>query len=142
MTPLDPPAGPKLDSPVCGLSVPGFQALPNPLPPRPPNPDVAFVAKGDAPPKPEDEPKPPLGLGPEEPNPDPDPELLRLPNGDLAELANAERPDDANAEDDVCCLSFAFCSDSDVCFVGDGDFASAPNGETLEVLAEPEGFST
>jgi hypothetical protein len=147
MTPPGPPPGAKLDTPVFEPSAPDFHTLPNPLPPSPPKPDAALVAKSDAPPKPDDEPKAPLGFGPNDPNPDPDPgtaELLKVPKGDFDELAKAESPDEANAEEDVCCFSFVVSSESDTGFAGDGDLgdASAPNGETVEVLAKPEGFST
>jgi hypothetical protein len=111
-----------------------------------PKPDAALAAKGDASPKPEDDPKPPLGLGPKDPNPDPDPgpeELPRFPNGDFDELAKAERPDDANAEDDVWSLSLAAASGSGVFFAIEGDFGDRfPKGDIADVLANPEVFST
>lgn len=149
MTPLEPPEGAKLDMPILEPPNPDPKALPNPGPPRLPNPEAAFAANGDAPAKPVDEAKPLLGLGPKEPNPEPEPgpeELLRLPKGDLDELAKAESPDDANADEDVCGSSFPVGSAS-----GPGDFAAVgrdlgearvPKGETVEVSANPEDFST
>ncbi len=126
---------------------PDPSTLPNPGPPRLPKPDAAFGGKGDAPAKPEDELKLLLGLGPNDPNLDPEPgpeESFRFPNGDFDELANAESPDDANAEDDVDWFSFAAASGSGVCFLIDGALgdARAPKGDTAEVSANPEDFST
>lgn len=145
MIPVEPPDGRKLEGPAFEPPNPDLSALPNPVPPRLPMPDAAFAAKGDAPQKPEDEPKPLLSLGPKDPNPEPGPEEpLRFPNGDFEELANAESPDDANAEDDVCCFSWAAGSGSDVGFTvgGDLDDARDPKGDRAEVLANPERFST
>lgn len=147
MAPVGLPDRAKLDMPVFEPPKPDPNALPNPLPPRPPKPGPAFVAKGDAPAKPEDEPKPLLGLGPKEPNPEPEPGLEDVPNlpkGDFEALAKAESPDDANADDDVCCSSLAAASGSGVCRAIDGDLGDArvPKGETADVLANPEDFST
>jgi hypothetical protein len=147
MIPVEPPDGRKLEGPAFEPPNPDPSALPNPVPPRLPVPDAVFAAKGDAPRKPEDEPKPLLSLGPKDPNPEPEPgpeEPLRFPNGDFEELANAESPDDANAEDDVCCFSWAAGSGSDVGFTvgGDLDDARDPKGDRAEVLANPERFST
>jgi hypothetical protein len=141
----DPPAGAKLGSP--DFAGPKFDPspLPNPDEPSPPNPPVAIlVAKGEAPPKPEDEPNPLLGLaGPKDPSPEPEPgpPELRLPKGDFEEVAKAERPDDAKADEDV--RGFSLASGSDACAeLGDFGDTRAPNGDTADVLANPEDFST
>lgn len=133
--PAGPSDGAKLEVTFFVPPNPEPNTLPKPPPPRLPNPEAAFAAKGDAPPNPKDEPGPLPGLGPKDPKPDPEPgpeELPRLEKGDLPELAKAESPDVANAEDDVRCFSVAEDSGSDDLVAANEDLGdgSVPNGDT------------
>lgn len=87
--------------------------------------------------------KPVLGLGANDPKPDPVTglgDVARFPKGDLEELAKAESPEDANADEEVCRFSSAAASGSGICcaIAGDFDVAKLPKGDTVEVLANPE----
>lgn len=135
---------PKLLDPVPPLiadAEPNGFGVPNPVPPSLdvpntllllaplPKPVVLVVENAEVLPNPPlEDPNPPLVCVP--PNPDVGLELAD-PNGDFSEEANADNPEEANAEVEVVSVKL------EVGFSAVGDFAR-PNGDADEVFAKPD----
>lgn len=143
---LGPAGDAKLDSPPdFAPPKPPPKPLPKVPPPNDPKPDLPDAANGEAP-RPElgEAKLPSLGASDVASAPKPEEDVLdddpSAPKGDFSELANAAKPDDANAEVDVSGdLDFSVLFDVDGGLSPEDGFAVArlANGETEEVLAKP-----
>lgn len=150
MMPPVPVGAAKLENPPKGRLVPSppLNPLPNPFPVLPPNSGGRAEAKDDEAPKPEPEPNPEL-----EANPKPDCTLVSeapnptlglavepaAPKGEFSDLANADIPDEANADGTVCVsLSASDFGASTLSSFGSLDEPKVPNGEMADLLPNPE----
>jgi hypothetical protein len=104
-----------------------------------------LIAKGEPPPKPPADPNPPVLCWGDVRDPKPPDALAELlPNaekGDFSELENAERPEDANAEDEVVAFSAGCsrgCRTEASTARGDLDFGNDAKGDVTAVFAKPE----
>lgn len=103
------------------------------------------MAKGEAPPKPPADPKPPVLCCGDVSDPKPPDALAELlPNdkkGDFSELENAERPEDANADDEVVDFSTSCsrgCRTGASAARGDLDLENDAKGDVTAVFAKPK----